>query len=136
MMLTDAGVLIALFEPREIVNHSRCIEVYRSLNEPLITTLACITEAMYFLGNLKGWASQKDLWRLIETESLVLYHLNQRDLIRMMALIEKYRDVPMDFADASLVVAAEALRTQKIFTLDSDFTIYRINGRTSFEIIP
>ena len=42
----------------------------------------------------------------------------------------------MDFADASLVAAAEALNTNKIFTLDSDFNIYRINDKTPFEIIP
>jgi predicted nucleic acid-binding protein len=50
--------------------------------------------------------------------------------------MEKYKDIPMDFADASLVAAAERLGTNKIFTLDSDFYIYRINGRKHFEIIP
>lgn len=50
--------------------------------------------------------------------------------------MDKFSDLPMDFADASLVLAAEILGTSKVFTLDSDFTIYRINGRKAFEIIP
>jgi predicted nucleic acid-binding protein len=50
--------------------------------------------------------------------------------------MEKYKDRPMDLADASLVVASEILGTNKIFTLDSDFSVYRINGRKHFEIIP
>ena len=54
----------------------------------------------------------------------------------MAELMEKYRDTPMDLADATLVAAAETLNITRIFTLDSDFQVYRINGRTPFEIIP
>ena len=42
----------------------------------------------------------------------------------------------MDFADATLVVLAERLRTRRIFTLDADFRVYRLRGRSSFELIP
>lgn len=54
----------------------------------------------------------------------------------MKFLMEKYQDTPMDFADASLVSAAEILNTNKIFTLDTDFYVYRINETESFEVIP
>ncbi len=51
--------------------------------------------------------------------------------------MEKYADLPMDFADASLVVLAEDLRTDLIFTTDHrDFEVYRIKGRHSFQIFP
>lgn len=136
MILTDAGVLIALFEPREIDNHQRCSSTYRQISEQLVTTLPCVTEAMYFLGNLKGWPGQKNLWKLLASESLGIFDLDKNDLARMTKLMEKYRDVPMDFADASLVVAAERLGTRKVFTLDSDFQAYRINGKQYFEVIP
>jgi len=49
--------------------------------------------------------------------------------------MEKYRDLPMDLADATLVLAAENTRLNQIFTLDSDFLIYRIHGRQPFDII-
>lgn len=54
----------------------------------------------------------------------------------MQALMAQYRNMPMDLADASLVAAAEALRLTTIFTLDSDFYVYRVNGKTPFEVVP
>ena len=54
----------------------------------------------------------------------------------MMALMEKYDDLPMDLADSSIVVAAESLGVNRVFTLDSDFTVYRINGTQAFEVFP
>jgi predicted nucleic acid-binding protein len=50
--------------------------------------------------------------------------------------MEKYQNVPMDLADATLVATAEARRMRRIFTLDSDFQIYRLRGRISFELVP
>jgi predicted nucleic acid-binding protein len=48
----------------------------------------------------------------------------------------KYSDLPMDFADASLVAVAERMGLSRVFTLDrSDFSVYRRNGRSPFEII-
>ena len=54
----------------------------------------------------------------------------------MRALMEKYVDRPMDLADASLVAAAETQRLHRVFTLDSDFRVYRINGTTAFDVVP
>lgn len=54
----------------------------------------------------------------------------------MRQLMEKYRDTPMDLADASLVVAAETLNLTGIFTLDSDFYVYRIKEIAAFEVVP
>jgi hypothetical protein len=48
----------------------------------------------------------------------------------------QYHDAPMDLADASLVVVAERLRLRRIFTLDSHFHAYRIEGTYAFEIVP
>ena len=50
--------------------------------------------------------------------------------------MEQYRDTPMDLADASLVAAAEARNLTRIFTLDSDFYVYRINNTGMFEVVP
>ena len=52
-------------------------------------------------------------------------------------LVQKYADLPMDFADASLVVLAEDLGTNFVFTTDfRDFEVYRIKGRRRFQIFP
>ena len=54
----------------------------------------------------------------------------------MRQLMEQYRDTPMDLADASLVAAVEVLNLRRIFTLDSDFYVYRINNTGVFEVAP
>ena len=51
-------------------------------------------------------------------------------------LMEQCQDLPMDFADDSLVTTAEALGVRRIFTLDSDFYVYRWRGIEAFEVTP
>jgi uncharacterized protein len=50
--------------------------------------------------------------------------------------MDKYADRPMDRADATLVASAEEQGHRKVFSLDSDFLIYRINGRHRFDVVP
>ncbi|MGI8640070.1 MAG: type II toxin-antitoxin system VapC family toxin [Pyrinomonadaceae bacterium] len=120
-ILIDASPLIAIGDENEGNAHLQCAKIYKSIGGNFVTTMPCLTEAMYFLGESKGWHGQSKLWNLIGIDSLGIYRLTENDLFRMKILMEKYQDTPMDFADASLVVAAESLRTNKIFTLDSDF---------------
>lgn len=54
----------------------------------------------------------------------------------MAGLMARYSNVPMDLADASLVAAAEATGERRLFTLDSDFRIYRLDDRQALEIVP
>ena len=54
----------------------------------------------------------------------------------MRQLMNRYRDTPMDLADASLVSAAEAVGTRRVFSLDRHFHVYRINDRDAFEVLP
>jgi predicted nucleic acid-binding protein len=56
--------------------------------------------------------------------------------LRAFALMRRYADAPMDFADASLVVTAEVLNISRILTFDRHFYVYRINDKTSFEVLP
>jgi hypothetical protein len=134
--LTDAGPLYALVDASQTAPHARCAAALANLPKPLITTWACFTEAMYLLYSAGGWTLQKALWSYVESGMLRFYDLTETDRIRMRELMEKYRDVPMDLADASLVVTSEALGLERIFTLDSDFQVYRRNGREPFVITP
>ena len=88
------------------------------------------------LHNTNRRTGQKALWSYLENQDLSLYSFESSDIQRMRFLMEQYRDVPMDLADASLVAAAEALNQRLIFTLDTDFYIYRFQGKLSFEVIP
>jgi predicted nucleic acid-binding protein len=125
--ICDASALVALINQNDD-SHDRCIDVLPVLPAPLVTTWPCFTEAMYLLGRYGGWPAQQELWGYIADQLLILHFSSQPEQLRMQGLMEQYRDLPMDLADASLVVTAEVLNRRQIFTLDGDFRIYRFQG--------
>jgi predicted nucleic acid-binding protein len=134
--LTDAGPLIALLN-RKDERHTLCSTVVENLPaEPLLTTWPCFAEAMYLLGQAGGYRTQAALWALRSGARLVLHDLSLLEIERAAALMEKYSDVPMDLADASLVAVAESLDLRRVFTLDHHFYIYRLPGGAALEPIP
>ncbi|CAN5728037.1 PIN domain-containing protein [soil metagenome] len=136
MNLVDTGPLVALLDKGQGKSHTVCLEASEELIGPMLTTWPCFTEAMYLLGRLRGWGGQQSLWQLWETGVLLIHEAVPAERERMKALMETYQDTPMDLADASLVAAAERLGLSRIFTLDSDFYVYRINDRESFSVVP
>jgi uncharacterized protein len=134
--LCDAGPLFALVDPRQAAQHQRCKAALSQLPSPLITTWSSFTEAMYLAHRSGGWSMQNLLWRYVREAVLVLHDIGPEETIRMAALMEQYRDTPMDLADASLVVTAQSLGLSEIFTLDHHFRVYRLKGSQPFVIVP
>jgi uncharacterized protein len=91
---------------------------------------------MYLLWRAGGLPAQEELWSYLADGLVVLHTPQPGEWERMRELMRQYHDTPMDLADASLVVVAERLNLRRIFTLDSDFYVYRINGTQSFEVVP
>jgi len=91
---------------------------------------------MYLVFQAGGYLAQAELWRWGTAGRLVLHDLTEDEIARMAALMDKYKDRPMDLADASLVAAAERLGMQRIFSLGSDFYIYRLADGSALECIP
>jgi predicted nucleic acid-binding protein len=135
MTLTDSGPLAAIYLPTD-QHYERSVSALNSLSPPMVTTKACFTEAMYFVGKQRGWNGQADIWQLVVDGRLKVHSFSPDDLERMRELMEKYRDTPMDVADASLVVLAENLNETLIFTLDSHFRAYRLRDRRVLTITP
>jgi uncharacterized protein len=136
VILTDTGPLVALVNKND-PNHTVCLTTTKRLPaEPLVTTWPCLTEAMYLLFQAGGYPAQAALWQLRTTGRLVLHDLTRDEVDRMIALMEKYQDRPMDLADASIVAAAEWLGTRRLFTLDSDFYIYRLADGSALQCVP
>lgn len=134
-MLWDTGPLVAMFD-RDDPYYERCVQVLEHLpKQTMVTTWPCLTEAMHLLGRVHGFAGQEELWKLL-AGPLELHAIPEEGAYRMRELMARYRDVPMDFADASLVVAAEDLKERRIFTFDSHFQAYRIGEKNMFEIVP
>ncbi len=135
MTLVDAGPLVAVIDADE-VDHQRCVLALRVVKLPLLTTWPAFTEAMYLLGRAGGATGQQALWKLVLSDRLELAELSSAALQRTAALMAKYADLPMDLADATLVALAEERGQRRIFTLDADFQVYRLHGRTRFDIVP
>ena len=135
MTLCDAGPLYALIDPRQADLHARCKSALPHLSAPLVTTWPSFTEAMYLAGRSGGWTMQQLLWRHIRNHALVLHDPGPAAADRMEVLMERYRDTPMDLADASLVVA-EHLGVSRIFSLNHHFRVYRLNDSQAFEVVP
>ena len=134
--LVDAGPLVALIDYGQGEAHRTCVAALKTISGPLVTTWPCFTEAMYFLGDLKGWNGQETLWQFLERGALDLHISTDSETNRMRVLMEKYGDTPMDLADASLVAIAESQGLHRILTLDNDFRIYKINGTIAFDVLP
>jgi len=134
--LTDTGPLVALINKNDS-NHRRCLDTAKRLPAgPLVTTWPCFTEAMYLVFQAGGYPAQAELWRWRTAGRLILHDLAGEEIDRMATLMDKYQDRPMDLADASLIAAAGRLGMQRIFTLDSDFHIYRLADGSALECIP
>ena len=132
--ILDTGPFVALLDKSEN-NHDRCVTAFKSFTGTLLTTEAVLTEAIYLLGpSIKG---QKACIGFILKGGAALVPQSTESLARAVTLMEKYKDIPMDFADATLVVLAEAAGIDEVFTLDlKGFSTYRIQGRKSFKVQP
>ena len=132
-VLVDASALIALLD-RDDAGHDRCVAALEQVREPLSTVWPALTEAMHLLAEIPR--ATDVLCDMVSDEALALLDLAAADMPRMKALMQKYRDLPMDFGDAALVCVAERERITRILTLDSHFRIYRLPRRARFAVLP
>ena len=133
-VLVDAGPLVAVLD-RSDPHHAACLEVLRTLPAPLLTVWPVLTEAIYLLGS--SWVAQRELLGYVTGGAMKLLSLTEEDVPRIRDLMHKYRDLPMDLADAALVRVAERERISRVFTVDRrDFTLYRPSRIGRFQIVP
>lgn len=128
-LLVDAGPLVALFDRRDRF-HAWAASQFSGRQPPLLTCEAVLTEAAHLLRRAGGEAALLEMIRrgLITTPFQL-----QDEVSRVAKLMARYDNVPMSLADACLVRMAEQHDDVEIMTLDSDFRIYRKNGR---QVIP
>ncbi len=134
MTLLDAGPLVALVHASD-QEHERCRTALGSVRGPLGTVWPVITEALYRLDF--SWQAQDAVWDMMEEGRVTLLSLEAGDIRRMRELMRKYRDLPMDVADAALVSIAEREGITRVFTLDRrDFEVYRPAKIGRFSLLP
>ena len=128
-VLIDTGPLVAAINVRE-QNHLWVAEQLKQIRQPMLTCEAVITETCFLLGK-----KQSLLFNLINAGVLKIGFSLKHDANSICKLIDKYADVPMSLADACLVRMSEIHDGSRVFTLDSDFKIYRRNGRQTIPLI-
>jgi predicted nucleic acid-binding protein len=133
-LLLDTGAFVALVD-RDEKRHDDCVAALEKWTGPVVSTEAVLTETLYLVG--PTWRAQKTCLEFILRGAFQLIPSSAKSLQRVAVLMERYRNVPMDFADATLVVLGEELETDRIFTLDRrGFSTYRMNRNRAFQIIP
>jgi predicted nucleic acid-binding protein len=132
--LADTGALLAYLD-RSDHWHERCRAALAEFRLPLVTSTPVLTELFHLVGDRRN--ELEVAWQFVRSGVLSVAPLSDRDLPNLEALMRRYHDRPMDFADAALVHIAERESLSTIFTVDHDgFETYRIGGRKRFRILP
>lgn len=130
--IVDTGPLVAFLDRAER-HHDWTVTQVRMLDAPLLVCEPVLAEAAYLLSALPK--AQETLFDLLAKGALRIAFQIGEHLSPLRALHRKYRDRPISLADACVVRMAELFEHHAVFTLDSDFSVYRKNGREPLNLI-
>jgi uncharacterized protein len=132
--LIDTGAILALLDKTDRWHHV-CVEAFPQLRLPLLTSEAVLTELFHLVGDSRR--EMEATWKFVRSGAVNQATIENSELPEVQALMLRYCDHPMDFADATLVYLAKRERLFTIFTVDrADFETYRIEGRRRFRVLP
>jgi len=135
MIIADTGFFVALANKNDNF-HQLATQQLFILKESLITTYPVIVETSYLLLERVGNKAQFAFIKELTQDSIKIFNLENNHLTRMLELMIKYANLPMDLADASLVVLAETIKENRILTTDvKDFTVYRYLNNQTFNLL-
>ncbi len=130
--IVDTGPLIAFLDRSE--RHHRWVAArIEELDAPLLLCEPVLTAAMYLLMRYPN--AQDTLLALLQNGALLIAFRVDEHVPALRKLQRKYRDTPMSLADACIVRMAELYDRHAVLTLDSDFLVYRKNGKTALSLI-
>lgn len=133
MIIVDTGFWLALIDQKDKY-HQIAKQALKQYNEPLITTWPVITETCHLLLKRKGSNAQIVFINNLDQGLFTIFDLTTNSTSRIAQLMKQYENLPMDLADASLVILAEHLGHGRIFSVDQrDFNTYRWKQNSPFE---
>lgn len=131
--LCDTGPLVAIMDSTDSA-HVQCRAEMERFSGALVTTWPVLSESFYLL---RKQSLRELLWQFVLGGGIEVADPLPGDLPRIRSLMARYADLPMDFADATLVVLGERLKVRRVFTIDRrDFRVYRPRHTSVFEIFP
>jgi predicted nucleic acid-binding protein len=133
-LLLDTGALVSLLD-RSQSRHREFVEYFTSWEGLIVSSEAVLTEASHLLSRApRGVETCLDFFL---RGGAALVPASEASLARCRQLVMKYQDLPMDYADATLIALAEELETDLVLTTDrTDFEIYRWSDRNVFRVVP
>lgn len=131
-LLLDTGPLVAWLDGEDQW-HDAAVDCSKSVCPPFLTSEPVLTEACFLLQHLPKAIGQIGAW-MNSGQIKVPFHV-QADSRRIFALMAKYQNLPMSFADASLVAMVEKGMGKRVFTLDKHFRIYRHSDRRMVPVL-
>ncbi|NCA90400.1 MAG: PIN domain-containing protein [Gammaproteobacteria bacterium] len=133
MIIADTGFWLALANRRDRWHQAATAWLAQS-REGLITTWPVATETCHLLLSRVGEHAQRAFIQSLRDGAAELFSIEHKHLPRIAELMGQYADLPMDLADASLVVLAEALGHGRILSTDErDFHTYRWKRHAPFD---
>lgn len=132
MIISDTGAIIGFLD-RSDQHHKWAVEQWKKLPAPFVTCEAVITEACYLVRHLPE--GEREVLTLVEAGILRLDFSLANEVTAIKEIVMRYDNVPMSLADACLVRLSEMIKDSSVFTLDSDFWIYRRNGSEQIPLI-
>jgi uncharacterized protein len=133
-ILIDTGPMVALFSEDD-EHHQRCCDALASLIPPLLTCWPVLTENAWLLRTRPR--SLYLLFESFEGGMFALLTLDAKDLPAVKALIKRYKDAGIQFADAALAHLAEREKIRTVFTTDRrDFSIIRLRRNRTLKMLP
>ena len=131
-VIVDTGVLIALID-RLDNHHNWVVNQLKQITPPLLTCEAVISETWFLLQRVRN--GRETLIQLLTQKFVVVQFDFDAELATVISLLNRYQSVPVSLADAELVRMSELYANSLIFTLDSDFQIYRKNRDRQIPLI-
>ncbi len=131
-VIVDAGPLVALLNSRD-THHKWVVQQLGDIQPPMLTCEAVLAEATYLTRAVTG--ARAALIEMLGEGFLDIGMALADHHSAILAMVRRYTDVPMSLADACLVRLAELYPQSVVMTLDSDFAIYRKNGRQVVHMI-
>ncbi|MFY9984604.1 MAG: PIN domain-containing protein [Chthoniobacterales bacterium] len=131
-VLIDSGPIVAVLRRRD-QHHGWARAHFETSNESFATCEAVISESHFLLEGTPGGVEA--LYALLERSVIKVPFSLTNQLDETVRLIRRYHDIPMSLADACLVRMAELEEDIAVFTTDTDFRLYRRNGRQVIPVI-
>lgn len=131
-VIVDTGPLVALLN-RTDTHHKWVVQQLQGIAPPLITCEAVLAEATYLIRTVPG--ARAALIEMLGEGFLRIGMALADHHLAILGMVRRYTDVPMSLADACLVRLAEIHSQSPVLTLDSDFGVYRKNGRQVIDVI-